>query len=90
MLQAWRKQNKTKKKTKNPLTLIKFFLLCLTYINGTGSCSFVLSVAGGIGSPVKAVLVYCFHKLNKAQTENQKIDFPPRLKGKGGQFAVYI
>ena len=40
-------------------------------------------MAGGTGSPVKAVLVYCFHKLNKAQKENQNIDFLPGLEGKG-------
>ena len=40
-------------------------------------------MAGGIGTPVKATLVYCFHELNKAQKENQKIDFLSRLEGKG-------
>lgn len=40
-------------------------------------------MAGGIGSPVKATLVYYFHELNKAQKENQKVDFLSRLAGKG-------
>lgn len=40
-------------------------------------------VAGGIWIPVKAVLVYCFHKLNKAQKEHQKIDFSSRVEEKG-------
>lgn len=40
-------------------------------------------MAGGIGLPVKAVLVYCFHKLNKAQNKDQKIDFLFGVEAKG-------
>lgn len=32
--------------------------------------------------PWKAVLVYCFHKLNKAE-KDQKVDFLARVEGKG-------
>lgn len=55
-------------------------------------CAVFELMANGIWSPVKADLVYCFHKVNKAQKEHQKIGFSPRVGGEkeDRQFAVYI
>ena len=59
------------------LPLSKFFLLShlCKWDSFLLFCIAFEHMAGGIGSPVKAALVYCFHELNKAQKENQKIDF---------------